>query len=92
MRRWCRSKPRLLTVLRPRVGDVEIIPAMEPGATDSIFIRGAGIPAIGVGGYSFAFGDARRHGKDERQALASFHWELEHWYQLIKVISDASGA
>ncbi len=78
----------LAEVIEDRFGEIKITPEMSPGASDAIFFRGAGIPTLGISGYAFQSGDARRHGKDERQSIESFHADLEHWYQLIRRLSD----
>lgn len=77
-------------VVQGRFGDIKITPEMSPAASDAIFFRGGGIPTLGVAGYAFEMGDGRRHGQDERQSIESFHAGLEHWYQLIRNLSEAS--
>ncbi len=50
-----------------------VIPYMERGATDGLWLRNAGIPVFGVSGAFIDEGDSKRaHGKDERIAVAAF--------------------
>ncbi|MFT5484702.1 MAG: carboxypeptidase PM20D1, partial [Halieaceae bacterium] len=75
-------------VVRRRLGDIPIIPTMEPGATDGVFTRAAGIPTFAVAGYVYDPDDDRAHGKDESNPVESFYGELDHWYELVKELSD----
>jgi len=43
-----------------------VIPAMETGASDSVYTIAAGIPSYGVSGMAIDRDDVRAHGKDER--------------------------
>ena len=65
-----------------------IIPHMETGATDGLFLRTAGIPVYGVSGISFDPDDMRAHGKDERILVKSFNEGLEFAYQLVRAIGS----
>ncbi|HEY2990673.1 MAG TPA: M20/M25/M40 family metallo-hydrolase [Candidatus Binatia bacterium] len=64
-----------------------VMPAMSTGATDSRFLRNAGIPAYGHSGLASEPGDNRAHGKDERLAVKSFFDGLEYLYKLVKTFS-----
>ena len=46
-----------------------VIPSMSTGATDSRWLRNAGIPSYGVSGIFYAE-DSRAHGQDERVSVA----------------------
>lgn len=48
---------------------VPVVPVMSTGATDSRFMRNAGIPMYGVSGIFTEPSDARAHGLDERVAI-----------------------
>ena len=61
-----------------------IVPKMETGATDGLYIRNAGIPVYGVTGIFVAVNDNREHGKDERILVSSFQDGLKFAYELIK--------
>ncbi len=65
-----------------------IVPHMETGATDGLFLRNAGIPVYGVSGISFDPDDMRAHGKDERILVKSFNEGLEFAYQLVRAIGN----
>jgi acetylornithine deacetylase/succinyl-diaminopimelate desuccinylase-like protein len=54
-------------------GRVPIVPQMETGATDGLFLRNAGIPVYGVTGIAYDPDDVRAHGKDERILVRSYN-------------------
>jgi len=61
-----------------------IVPFMSRGATDSRFLRAAGIPAYGVNPIGMSDDDAARaHGADERIAVAQLEPALEFLYRLV---------
>ncbi|MGH7653667.1 MAG: M20/M25/M40 family metallo-hydrolase [Gemmatimonadaceae bacterium] len=68
-------------------GALPIIPDMETGATDGLFLRNGGVPVYGVSGY-FADpnipDDNRAHGLNERISVKGFYDQLEFTYQLLK--------
>jgi acetylornithine deacetylase/succinyl-diaminopimelate desuccinylase-like protein len=66
---------------------VTIVPFMETGATDGLFLRNAGIPVYGVTGIAFDPDDVRAHGKDERILVRSFSEGLEFAYQIAKALA-----
>src|SRR2546430_14724213 len=51
---------------------VPIVPVMEAGATDGLFLRNAGIPTYGVSAVFEDPNDIRAHGRDERIAVEGF--------------------
>lgn len=63
---------------------VPIVPYMETGATDGLFLRNAKIPVYGTNGIAYDPDDFRAHGKDERILVKSYYEGLEFAYQLIK--------
>jgi acetylornithine deacetylase/succinyl-diaminopimelate desuccinylase-like protein len=63
---------------------VPLVPTMSTGATDGLYLRGAGIPVYGVSGVFEDVNDVRAHGQDERIATASFYEGLEFCYRLVK--------
>jgi acetylornithine deacetylase/succinyl-diaminopimelate desuccinylase-like protein len=67
---------------------VPVLPVMEVGATDGIYLRGAGIPTYGISGVFIDVDDNRAHGKDERIGVNEFYDGLEYEYQLIKSCSS----
>jgi acetylornithine deacetylase/succinyl-diaminopimelate desuccinylase-like protein len=67
---------------------VPVIPTMSAGATDSRFLRNAGIPAYGHTGFQGDVSDIRAHGQDERIGVESFHTGVEYLYQLLRRLSS----
>ncbi len=69
---------------------VPVIPIMSTGATDSAYLRNAGIPAYGQSGLADEVDDFRAHGKDERVPVRSFHDGHEYLYRLVKMLAGGS--
>jgi acetylornithine deacetylase/succinyl-diaminopimelate desuccinylase-like protein len=67
---------------------VPVIPVLEVGATDAIYLRTAGIPTYGVSGVFIDVDDVRAHGKDERIGVKEYYEGAEYMYQLIKALSS----
>lgn len=67
---------------------VPVLPTLSTGATDSLYLRGAGIPMYGVSGIFGDIDDVRAHGKDERILVKSFHEGREFLYRLVKALSS----
>ena len=66
---------------------VPVIPTMSTGATDSLYMRKAGIPMYGTSGIFGDMDDSRAHGKDERIAVQSFFDGQEYLYRLVKALA-----
>jgi acetylornithine deacetylase/succinyl-diaminopimelate desuccinylase-like protein len=66
---------------------IPVLPVMEVGATDGIYLRGEGIPTYGISGVFIDVDDNRAHGKDERIGVKEFYDGLEYEYQLIRAFS-----
>jgi acetylornithine deacetylase/succinyl-diaminopimelate desuccinylase-like protein len=60
-----------------------VIPAMDTGATDAIYLTRAGIPTYGVSGIFNDEDDYRAHGRDERILVKSFDDAVDFIYDLI---------
>jgi len=64
-----------------------IVPNMETGATDGLFLRNRGFPVYGVSGL-FADPtideDNRAHGLNERIGVRAFYDQLEFTYRLLR--------
>jgi len=69
-------------------GKLPIVPFMEIGATDGLFLRNAGMPVYGVTGIFYDVDDVRAHGKDERIGVAEFNEGLEFAYRLVKAVAS----
>jgi acetylornithine deacetylase/succinyl-diaminopimelate desuccinylase-like protein len=63
---------------------VPVVPVMSTGATDSLYLRRAGIPVYGVSGLFGDMNDVRAHGQDERILIESFYEGQEFLYRLVK--------
>jgi acetylornithine deacetylase/succinyl-diaminopimelate desuccinylase-like protein len=67
-----------------------VIPILSLGATDSRFLRAAGIAAYGLNPIALTEDDARRaHGVDERIPVASLRPGLEFFHRLVLEIAAA---
>jgi acetylornithine deacetylase/succinyl-diaminopimelate desuccinylase-like protein len=64
-----------------------VIPAMDAGASDSLYTRSAGIPSYGVGGAWEDVNDVRAHGRDERRKMDAFYESVEFTYRLMKELT-----
>ncbi|WP_417449282.1 M20/M25/M40 family metallo-hydrolase [Kordiimonas sp.] len=71
-----------------RFPDAKIIPYMESGGTDGMHFRSAGMDSYGISGIFLKGSDMFAHGLNERLPLSSFYGDLEHWYMVVKDISD----
>ena len=69
---------------------VPIVPVMEAGATDGLFLRNAGIPTYGVSAVFEEQNDVRAHGRDERLRVQSFYEALEFWYRMMRAYAGES--
>ena len=69
---------------------IPVIPTMSTGATDSRFLRNAGIPAYGVSGLFLGPDDARSHGLNERMPVASLWGGQEFLYRLVKGLAGGA--
>src|SRR5437762_707624 len=69
--------------------NVPIVPVMEAGATDGLFLRNAGIPTYGVSAVFEEQNDVRAHGRDERLRVQSFYAALESWYRMMQAFASA---
>jgi acetylornithine deacetylase/succinyl-diaminopimelate desuccinylase-like protein len=68
---------------------VPLLPQMSTGATDSLYLRQAGIRAYGVSGLFGDVDDNRAHGRDERMGVRQLYEGREFLYRLVKRLSSA---
>ncbi|MEO7086958.1 MAG: M20/M25/M40 family metallo-hydrolase [Gemmatimonadaceae bacterium] len=68
--------------------EVLVIPTMGTGATDSKYLRAAGIEGYGVSGLFGDPNDGRAHGKDERVLIKSYYKSEEFLYRLVKEMTS----
>ena len=70
-----------------RLWNIPVIPVMETGATDGLYLRNAGIPVYGISGVFVDINDIRAHGRDERIGVQNYYDGAEYIYQLVKEVS-----
>src|SRR5262249_36725754 len=63
-----------------------VIPGMGTGATDSRWLRAAGIPSYGVSG--LFLGESRAHGKDERMGVKALYDGREFLSRLVRELAS----
>ena len=71
-----------------RLWNIPVIPVMETGATDGLYLRNAGLPVYGVSGVFVDINDIRAHGRDERIGVQDYYDGAEYIYQLVKAVSS----
>ncbi len=71
-----------------RLWNIPVVPVMETGATDGLFLRNAGIPVYGISGVFVDINDVRAHGRDERIGVQDYYDGAEYIYQLTKELSS----
>ncbi len=64
-----------------------VIPTMDSGASDGIYLIRAGIPTYGVSGIFGDEDDVRAHGRDERILVKSFDEGVDFIYDLVTRLS-----
>ena len=69
---------------------VPVVPVMSTGATDSLYLRKAGIPIYGTSGIFNDIDDSRAHGRDERIGVKEFYDGQEYLYRLVKTFANAN--
>src|SRR5499426_1275158 len=67
-----------------------VVPVMSTGATDSLYLRKAGVPVYGTSGIFADIDDGRAHGKDERIGMKEFYDGQEYLYRMVKAFASAS--
>ncbi len=65
-------------------GNIPVIPVMSTGATDSHWLREAGIPSYGVSGIFSLPGETNAHGRDEKLRVKSYYDGLEFLDHLVR--------
>ncbi len=95
------AKPSPFAPMNPQVLDavtkatesmwpgIRVIPVMETGATDSLYLRNAGVPSYGVDGLFVDEDDVRAHGRDERLPVKSFYEGVEFMYRFVTDLAKA---
>ena len=75
---------RIASVATSVWGTVPVSPMMSAGASDSVFLRAAGMPSYVFNGLPYDVDDDRSHGQDERILVNSYTQSLEFNYRLLK--------
>lgn len=87
-------RPDVMRVVEPLAREMWpealVIPIMENGATDGLFLRNLGVPVYGLSGPLFDISDDRAHGQDERLRVRHLSQVREFWYRLVKALSGSS--
>jgi acetylornithine deacetylase/succinyl-diaminopimelate desuccinylase-like protein len=65
-----------------------VVPSMETGATDGLYLRNAGMPVYGVSGVPLDANDNRAHGRDERIRVEAFYAGLDYMEQLVPALTS----
>jgi len=74
-------------LVRAQFPGIPVVPVMEAGATDGLFLRNAGIPTYGVSAVFEDPDDVRAHGKDERISVQGFYDALEFWDRMLRAFT-----
>ena len=77
---------RIAEAGEPLWGRLPVRPYMSAGATDSVFLRAAGMPVFVFNGIPYDVDDDRSHGQDERIRVDSFDQSLEFTWRLLKTL------
>lgn len=64
------------------------VPAMDAGASDSVYYRALGIPSYGVGGLFMKGSDVFIHGLNERIPTSAIAPALRHWQTMITGLAN----
>ncbi|HUC41793.1 MAG TPA: M20/M25/M40 family metallo-hydrolase [Gemmatimonadales bacterium] len=86
-------KPEVMSrieAVTKRLWNIPVIPVMETGATDGLYLRNAGISVYGISGVFVDINDVRAHGKDERIGVQDYYDGAEYIYQLVKAVSSTA--
>ena len=75
---------RITRVMWP---EATVIPSMETGATDGLYLRNAGMPVYGISGVPLDEDDIRAHGRDERIRVSAFYEGLDFSYRLVRALA-----
>ena len=75
---------RIAKVAQELWGPMPVTPYMSAGASDSVFLRAAGMPSYVFNGIAYDVDDDRSHGQDERILVDAYYRSLEFDYRLLK--------
>ena len=66
-----------------------VVPTMSTGATDSRFLRNAGVPVYGISG--LFYDNPNAHGMNEHVSAQAFYDGLEFMYRLVRKVTAGPG-
>lgn len=69
--------------IHARYPNVDVVPGMSSGATDSMYFRNAGVPSYGVAPLFAKTNDTFAHGLNERLPAAEVPAALDYWHALL---------
>jgi acetylornithine deacetylase/succinyl-diaminopimelate desuccinylase-like protein len=69
---------------------VPVIPNMETGATDGLYLRNAGTPVYGISGVFLDADDIRAHGRDERIGVRAYYQGAEFTYRFLTALTSSN--
>ncbi|HTS87782.1 MAG TPA: M20/M25/M40 family metallo-hydrolase [Gemmatimonadales bacterium] len=67
-----------------------VVPNMETGASDGLYLRNAGMPVYGISAVPLDADDIRAHGRDERIRVAAFDQGVEYGYRLVRALGGGA--
>jgi acetylornithine deacetylase/succinyl-diaminopimelate desuccinylase-like protein len=86
--------PALLTriehLVAARWPGLPVVPTMDTGASDGMYVRNAGIPTYGVSAVTEDPNDVRAHGRDERVRIDSLYDAAGFWLELTKAFGGSN--
>jgi acetylornithine deacetylase/succinyl-diaminopimelate desuccinylase-like protein len=77
---------RIADVAKDMWSEIPVSPYMSAGATDSVFLRAAGMPVYVFNGIAYDVDDDRAHGQDERMRVDSYYQSLQFNYRLLRAL------
>jgi acetylornithine deacetylase/succinyl-diaminopimelate desuccinylase-like protein len=77
---------RIADVAKDMWNEIPVSPYMSAGATDSVFLRAAGMPVYVFNGIAYDVDDDRAHGQDERMRVESYYQSLQVNYRLLQAL------
>jgi len=84
-------RPEIMQVVEKLVGQrfpgAPVIPIMEAGATDGLYLRNKGVPVYGISAVFEDPNDVRAHGRDERVLQQSFYDAVDFWHDMVKQLA-----
>ncbi len=75
---------RLEHLVAARWPGLPVVPTMDTGASDGMYVRSAGVPTYGVSAVTEDPNDVRAHGRDERVGIDALYNAAQFWLELTK--------